>query len=349
MSTLTFEPVLPLPTIVSSASIPSASTASGGPFPVVSMDGPLAPVLPMPNIATALPRFDDTLGAMLVGTLFATFLQGMLTLQLYFYFDQFHKDNWRLKALVFAVWAFDLIHLVLIIHGLYHYTVTNWGSLDALAISTWQLDSHVVVTNITSFLCQSYFVKRLWTLSERNWFLVMWPLLGALGSMTTGIVITVQIIRTPPFSNFARTTPEAIGMFSMTAATDMLIALMLCFYLSRQKTHFKRTQTIVRKVIQYTITTGLFTSVIAIVSLIEFVAKPNTFVFFITYFSLGSLYTNSLLAHLNSRQFLRNTREEHAGASMVQQYKSTGKYADPIQVLVSQTTTNEEYLPASFK
>jgi len=295
----------------------------------------------------ALPKFDDTLGTMLIGVLFATFLQGMLTLQLYYYYDQFQKDHWSLKLLVFSVWGLDLIHLVLVSHGLYHYTVTNWGNLAALPVSTWQLDSHVAVTGLTSFLCQAYFLKRLWVLSNKNWFLVLWPFLGAAGSCALDIAITVQIIKTPLFSEFAKTTPEAIGTFSLTAFTDAIIALLLCYFLARQKTYFKQTQTLIRKVIKYTITTGLFTSVIAIVSLIAFVLKPTTFVFFSTYFSLGSLYTNSLLANLNTRQALRGAREEGDGALSLPQYKSRGKMTtnqDPIQVMVSTTTMNDEYM-----
>jgi len=298
--------------------------------------------------AAPLPKFDDTLGTMLIGVLFATFLQGMLTLQLYYYFDQFNNDHWSVKMLVLSVWSLDLIHLILVMHGLYHYTVTNWGNFAALPVSTWQLDSHVAVTGIVSFLCQGYFLKRLYVLSDKNWFIVIWPLLGAAASCALDLAITIKIIETPLFSEFARTTPEAIGTFSLTALTDAVIALLLCFYLARQKTHFKQTQTLIRKVIKYTITTGLFTSVVAIISLITFVLKENTFVFFSTYFSLGSLYTNSLLASLNTRQSLRSAAREADTAISLPQYRSrTGKSnPDPIQVMVSTTTMNDEYVAA---
>jgi len=325
------------PISVASTPNPIPAYSIVDPIPVQSMEPISATVAAVTN---ALPTLADTLGTMLLGVLFATFLQGMLTVQLFVYFERFEQDHWTLKLLVMAVWSLDLMHLGLISDGLYHYTVTNWGNPNALPISTWQLDSHVVVTGLTSFLCQSYFLKRLYFFSEGNWFLVIWPLLGAAGALAVGAVITVEIILTPPFAEFARTTPEATAMFSLTAATDVSIALLLCFYLSKRKTHFKRTQTLVRKVIKYTITTGLFTSAVAIASLIAFVLKPTTFVFFVFYFSLGSLYTNSLLANLNSRQTLRQVQEGETGISHSQYVSRVKTNPDPIQVMISTVTSH---------
>jgi len=58
---------------------------------------------------------------------------------------------------------------------------------------------------------------------------------------------------------------------------------------------------------QYTIATGLLTSLFAFACLIVYFARAHTFTFIGMHFSLGRLYTNALLVTLNLRRNLRAT------------------------------------------
>ncbi|KAJ7483851.1 hypothetical protein B0H11DRAFT_2231996 [Mycena galericulata] len=86
---------------------------------------------------------------------------------------------------------------------------------------------------------------------------------------------------------------------------DMVIAMILVWYLIQGRTTFEKTNFVLTRIIQYTVTTGLATSMLAL----GCVAAPDGFVFIAMHFSLGRMYTKALLATLNSRRNLRSVRK----------------------------------------
>jgi hypothetical protein len=71
--------------------------------------------------------------------------------------------------------------------------------------------------------------------------------------------------------------------------------------LQSRKTGIKNTEQILNRIVTYTISTGLLTSVIDIVILGAFVGLPDTLVYLCFFDFVPNLYANSLLAMLNSR------------------------------------------------
>ncbi|KAL0566298.1 hypothetical protein V5O48_015721 [Marasmius crinis-equi] len=107
-----------------------------------------------------------------------------------------------------------------------------------------------------------------------------------------------------------RINPLTISINALSAAADVLIAAVLCYLLARSKTGFKRSDTMISKLITFTANTGLATSVCALASLISLVASPHTLIYALFYFCIGRLYTNSLLVALNARKSLRGTTDD---------------------------------------
>ncbi|KAJ7460193.1 hypothetical protein FB451DRAFT_1270608 [Mycena latifolia] len=248
---------------------------------------------------------DSTYGAMFIGVLFATFFQGVLTVQAYIYYESFPDDMWRLKLLVAAVWLLDLTHLVLICQACYHYLVTSWGVGPALLVSTRPLDLHLVFVGLATLLCQGFFVHRIWTFSKRNWALTGVLTAACIAAFTLEVIISAQILRDSSVAYFSELVGEVVALFSVGGAVDVAIALVLVFYLQQGTTHFDRTSFVVARVVNYTVATGLATSILAVACLIAYLTAPHTFIFIAMHFSLGRLYTNALLATLNSRRALR--------------------------------------------
>ncbi|KAJ7863570.1 hypothetical protein B0H13DRAFT_2354153 [Mycena leptocephala] len=77
-------------------------------------------------------------------SLIRDFLQGMLTVQAYIYYEPFPQTP-RTQSLVAVVWVLDLAHLVFICHLVYHYLITSWGNDAALLQSTEDFDLLVVL------------------------------------------------------------------------------------------------------------------------------------------------------------------------------------------------------------
>ncbi|KAJ7443861.1 hypothetical protein FB451DRAFT_1568576 [Mycena latifolia] len=277
---------------------------------------------------------DATYGAMFIGVLFATFFQGVLTLQAYVYYEAFPEDPIGIKALVAGVWILDVAHLVLISQTCYHYLVTSWGNNAALLLSTQPGDLHLVFVGMATALCQGFFLYRIWTFSKKNW--VLTGVLGAACLATLGLEasMSAQISQMATVTAYSALTSEVVALTS--TIVDVAIAVIMVWYLRAGETSFNRTTFIIARVIQYTVATGLATSALAVGCLIAYLARPHTFIFIAMHFSLGRMYTNALLATLNSRRNLRKVLE----GSMVP--NSGAAFLTPLQA-ATHNSSNEEY------
>ncbi|TFK64718.1 hypothetical protein BDN72DRAFT_774245, partial [Pluteus cervinus] len=153
----------------------------------------------------------------------------------------------------------DLAHLVLISQATYHYLVTNWGNQAVLGFSTIPLDTHLALIGLATILCQSFFVQRIYVFSGRNLFLTSFLILGCLATLSLEFLLTVQISINLNVSSFLAHPGEVVAVFGMGAGFDLIIAGLLCFYLNREKSGFDRTDSVVSRVIQDVVATGLMT------------------------------------------------------------------------------------------
>ncbi|KAF8142604.1 hypothetical protein K438DRAFT_1994771 [Mycena galopus ATCC 62051] len=269
---------------------------------------------------------DSSDGALLIGVLVSTFFQGVLSVQAYIYYENFPEDPLSLKALVGFVWTLDFVHLVLICQAMYNYLVTNRGNVAALGLTTIQLDLHLVFLSVATITCQAYFLHRVWRFSNRNRLLTGVLTAGCTSTLVLDLLLAAQTIAGRNSTKVAPSLKrESIAVFSTGGANDLAIALVLCWYIQRRKSEFDRTKFVLTRIIHFTVSTGLVTRkvyiphrlrlvliypITAVLSLWEpsppyYVGLPNTFVWLAMYVSLGRMYTNALLATLNSRRKLR--------------------------------------------
>ncbi|KAJ6468492.1 hypothetical protein C8R47DRAFT_1223296 [Mycena vitilis] len=212
------------------------------------------------------PTLDDTYGAMLIGTFFAIFFQGMLSVQAYIYYESFPDDPKRLKSLVATVWTIDFVHLILICQVVYHYLISSWGNNAALLESTQALDLHLLLVGTATILCQAFFLKRLvlgniWTRA-----LTIASAAACLATLALDITMTIQTSSNNSFAVYRLVGREIeiITMFSLGAGVDIVIAGLLVWYLYRGRTGLEKTNFVLTKIIQYTVATGLATSMLAL-------------------------------------------------------------------------------------
>ncbi|KAF7327195.1 ANK-REP-REGION domain-containing protein [Mycena kentingensis (nom. inval.)] len=264
--------------------------------------------------ATAAVDMDKTFGALFVGVLLATFLQGLLTLQAYTYFVNFPTDRVWLKIMVASVWFLDAVNLGLIAQSTYYYLVTNWGNAEALAFGTVPFNLHMLFIGLPSLICQFFFLYRIWTFSEHNYVLVGALAILCVASFAVLVVGVAQILLDLHIEQYSHQTKKGIWIFTSAASADLLIAFALVWYLRKSKgpeVDFKgaywRTDLILARITQYTVATGLLTSIFGFVVLAAFMLSPTTFIFIGIYFSFGRIYTNALLVNLNARRSLRES------------------------------------------
>jgi len=88
-------------------------------------------------------------------------------------------------------------------------------------------------------------------------------------------------------------------------AADLTISLSQCYILSRSRTMFEPTNSIIRTMMLYCVNTALLTSMCSIACLVAFVVAPDGYTFLALHFLPSKLYLNALLATLNAKETLR--------------------------------------------
>jgi len=91
---------------------------------------------------------------------------------------------------------------------------------------------------------------------------------------------------------------------SLGVATDIFTAASLSYFLHRMRTGYKKSDTLINRLIIYSVNTGTLTSVFSAAVLISYNMMPDNLIFIALYFLLSKLYANSCLATLNTRRFV---------------------------------------------
>lgn len=267
-------------------------------------------------MSTAVPTASIDLslswGSLLAGTFASLILYGVSILQTFIYYVQYPKDRTPLKLLVAVVLLLDTLHQFLACAGLWSYLVQYYGDFANLAVMHPPLLLATVVTSLVSFVVQSFFIWRIWSLSTGHfkWIipLILMPFVTA--QPVLSIYYTVKGLITPAIEAVSGPllTTVANASNGTAAAVDITIAIMLCVLLAMGRTGFSgRTDRMLLRLIIVSVNTGIWTALFGLLAVILLVTLPQDLVFSGFYFPLCTLYCNMLLASLNVRRFVSST------------------------------------------
>jgi len=129
------------------------------------------------------------------------------------------------------------------------------------------------------------------------------------------------------FANKPKLHNSALVWFLSSCVADILITVSLVMSLSRRKTGFSGTDSVIDKIIRMTIQTGMLTALFSILDVVCFMVLPHAAVNFIWDLALSKLYTNCLMSTLNARQGLNGLSSSNAGISEQRRNASGGLVA----------------------
>ncbi|RPD77505.1 hypothetical protein L226DRAFT_568568 [Lentinus tigrinus ALCF2SS1-7] len=220
---------------------------------------------------------EDTMGWLLIGVLLSAALWGVSLAQAFSYYIGYPGDRPYLKFLVATVSALETIHQGVISYAIFHYLA------------------------LTAVVVQSFFAVRIYRFSSKK--LVVVPVIGLI---ITAFAYAAKASSLTVFAELDKLKALSLAMNVSAAVTDVTIAVILCTLLHVSKTGHARSNRLVNKLITFTVNTGLLTSTCACLSLITYLALPDYyFVYMAPFLLMGRLYSNSLLATLNTRERLR--------------------------------------------
>ncbi|KAK0445930.1 hypothetical protein EV421DRAFT_300916 [Armillaria borealis] len=256
----------------------------------------------------------ETLGALYVGATIAAVLFGITNLQAVIYYKGYPSDWWVYRYSVLVLRMLDALHVVLTTHALYFYLIDMFGDLTgALVHSVWSFKVQLGINVFIVIYVQGLYAIRLWKLGLHfHKFLPWLVFLAVAASLGAGIFVIYDIFITQNFTVIAAIKASVYTVFATVAATDFVIALMMCYYLHkcRAATDFSSTASFLLNLMRLVVVSGLATSACSLLTLICFIAWPHSLIFLV--------YVNSLLAMFNYRpEHLQSTIEntERAGHS----------------------------------
>ncbi|KAF9559107.1 hypothetical protein CPC08DRAFT_763544 [Agrocybe pediades] len=258
----------------------------------------------LPTGPIVIPKFDGTLGSLLVGGLIAMALWGVTCVQTYNYFTRTNKDRLYLKVTVGLLWLLDTFDSALNGHILYYYMVSNYLNPLAIFHPVWSIIIHVAVTAISNFIIRSLFTVRVFRLSKGNLYLTGWIMAISLADLVVGITITIKAFKIQTFPELSKIADLMYLTFGVGTGSDLSLALALSWLLYGSRTGFRKTDSLIKVLMMYTVNTGMIVAIDASLGLILYIVMPNNFIFLGFYLLLSKLYLNAYLATLNARETL---------------------------------------------
>ncbi|KAF8191409.1 hypothetical protein K438DRAFT_1762616 [Mycena galopus ATCC 62051] len=256
----------------------------------------------------------STVGAAFAGCLVAVALSAILGFQTFLYFQIFPGDSLRYKALVGWIWILDAAHTVTICTSVWSYTITHFGHPDyteqIVPSSKCAKDPFkvtVALTAITTLSVNIFYGWRIHRMSKSNWWLTGPIVMLATARVGMAFVTTIEMILTKTFPAFtAGFNIVLICGLSVSAATDILISITRYLFLRDLNQGYSGTQEVVDAVVVFTINDGAITCAVAIAAIICLLRMPDNFIWLGVYFSIAKLFSNSVLATLNLRNWYRH-------------------------------------------
>lgn len=179
----------------------------------------------------------------------------------------------------------DTVHQVLICHTTYTYLITNFANPTHLGHVVWSIVWEVLFTvschlvlcyvgadfgaqGFTAIIVQGFFCFRVYRLSQKNI-----PVTALTGVLALGnfIAVLIYVGKAAHFTNFlevATLKALSISVNALGAATDIVIAAALCFLLDNARTGFAQSDSMINRLMLFSVNTGLLTSICAIMSLV---------------------------------------------------------------------------------
>ncbi|KZT21261.1 hypothetical protein NEOLEDRAFT_766707 [Neolentinus lepideus HHB14362 ss-1] len=264
----------------------------------------------------------DVGGTFLVSLFIAAILYGVSILQTFIYYQNYPSDRLTLKTLVAVICFIETAHTAFCVDFIYNYLITNFGNESHLSEIYWSVGVTVIFGILMSGVAHSFYIRRVWIMSQHNIPLTLLLVILALGRFVFGITAATLLYTVPNWNEFhSQRLPLstlAVGL-SSGAAADIVVATSLIVSLKRQRTGFESTNSSIKLLMAYVIHTGLITSVVGVLILITYASIHRQLVFMGLVEIQSKLYANTLLASLNARAYVwkhgRATAELSSGTS----------------------------------
>ncbi|KAF8321566.1 hypothetical protein DL93DRAFT_1424869 [Clavulina sp. PMI_390] len=251
----------------------------------------------MPGMGMGVMSKDLSVGALLVCEIASAILFGVLTVQCGIYFDRYKQDKKGLRTLVYTIWFLEFLHQMFSAWWTYQIGIQEFGNMMFMMKSGWRVGAESAAMTLTALIVQLFYARRGYLLNRSLWPISLLVTILAFVAFGAGMAASIEMITLPYFGDFMYYMWLQEIWFSSEAATDLLVALIVVYSLGAvKKSGYSSTESGLWRLIMYTISNGVLTSILAFAVIALFKLLPNTLTHPGVAFLLSRVYSNSLLA-----------------------------------------------------
>ncbi|KAF9445161.1 hypothetical protein P691DRAFT_777759 [Macrolepiota fuliginosa MF-IS2] len=288
---------------------------------------------------------EQTYGVLLAGVFTGCLLFGILVLQVFLYYSRKMRDPLILRVLPAFLIVMEFIHQMLLCVAVYKIVINNFGNEGVAVLIIPELFIASFFQGFCAVSAQLFYTYRIWKFSNKFWIVpcVTIPLMMTQLGFTFANNALTLIHR--DIAYLQTITYTVYVVHSVNVFLDLFFVIVMVFLLSKERQVFKYTQTMVHRLLMLTINTGLMTTIATALTIVFVAAKPDTFIYAFFNILVSSLYGNSVMANLNSRDYVRGDAEQVL-ASNVQFHELTmnpsyGRSSSATRVRPSKGLVNE--------
>ncbi|KIK08346.1 hypothetical protein K443DRAFT_672371 [Laccaria amethystina LaAM-08-1] len=209
------------------------------------------------------------------------------------------------RSVVGALFVLDTVHSAVAVYAGWELCVTNYDNPASLAVVSWTIPFTAVATSCAAIVTQFFLGHRVLMLTKNKILVGLIGLLSVLGFIF-GVYAGIYSGILREVAKFAPLNPFVTCWLTFQTSADLIITFVLSFVLGRSRTGFRRTDTIINRLIRGAVQTGLFVSIFALGDLFSFLLHRNTNLYAMFAYPMGRIYTNTLLDTLNARISIKN-------------------------------------------
>ncbi|KAI0340049.1 hypothetical protein BDW22DRAFT_1360531 [Trametopsis cervina] len=258
-----------------------------------------------PSIISSIFPVGGTLGVLITVSQLGAALYGVTTVQTFIYHQHRERDPKVMRYSIYFLWVIDTFHYICVIDLSYFYCVKNFGNIFGLNALPWTWPAFMVTSAVNEVLIISWYVHRVWKLSRNIWVILLIGV-AAVATCVGAMTLSVLSATHPTILTYLQVAQWPMYLWIISqVVSDVTITVFLTTFLLRRKTGFARTGSMINLIISYSISTSFITSATSITVLVTYTTMPGRFYYVGLAALLPKLTLNSLLAMLNTRDFLK--------------------------------------------
>lgn len=246
-------------------------------------------------------------GGSLVATFLAAVIYGITVLQTFYYYNHYYRGDritWRI--LVATIFVLDSAAIALLMYCMYYYLVSSWGIPEMMALDITEFPVEYILTTLLVFLVQGFYINTIRALRAP---IIVTITLEALSitALATGLMLPVLQLQ---LKFILKIVVDGLNhtAFNIARGTalgcDIGIVIALCWLLGMRRTNIKRADDMISTLMIFAVQRGVLQAVVQAGELMAYAIKPANIYFLPFHFIASRIYCTSVLATLNSREYV---------------------------------------------